>query len=79
MKVTICICPSCHEKGTKSVVYSLQNLVSEYSVGDDVELSGSVSVGENDCGVCVAVDDCVYTVTPENVEKFFKERIMDNL
>lgn len=79
MKVTICICESCHKKGTKSVVFSLQNLISEHSVGDDIELSGSSSLGETNEGVCVAVDDTVFTVMPENTAEFFKEKILGML
>ena len=75
MKVTICIGSSCHLKGSRQVVNALQNLVSENNLGDKVELAGTFCLGKCQQGVCVTIDDTVYSVSPDNVEAFFEENI----
>ncbi len=75
MKVTICIGSSCHLKGSRQVVSALQNLVSENNLGDKVELSGTFCLGKCQQGVCVTVDEELYSVTPETVEEFFEKNI----
>ena len=75
MKVTICIGSSCHLKGSRQVVSALQNLVSENNLGDKVELAGTFCLGKCQQGVCVTIDDNVYSVSPDTVEAFFEENI----
>ena len=76
MKVTICIGSSCHIKGSRQVVEKLQALVAEYRLGDKVELGGTFCMGKCLQGVCVTVDDEFHSVTPDNVEEFFKENVL---
>ena len=75
MKITVCIGSSCHLKGSRQVVSTLQNLVSENNLGDKVELSGTFCLGKCQQGVCVTVDEEFYSVTPETVEEFFEKNI----
>ena len=75
MKVTICIGSSCHLKGSRQVVNALQNLIAENNLGDKVELAGTFCLGKCQQGVCVTIDDNVYSVSPDNVEAFFEENI----
>ena len=76
MKVTVCIGSSCHIKGSRHIVEQLQYLISENNLGDKVELGGTFCMGKCQQGVCVTVDDGVYSVTPETVEDFFKKEIL---
>ena len=76
MKVTVCIGSSCHIKGSRQVVEQLQNLIGEAGVGDTVELSGTFCMGNCQKGVCVTVDDELYSVTPETVKEFFENEIL---
>lgn len=75
MKVTVCIGSSCHIKGSRQVVEQLQYLVSKENLGDKVELAGTFCMGNCQKGVCVTVDDKLFSVSPETVEEFFEKNI----
>lgn len=75
MKVTVCIGSSCHLKGSRQVVESLQALIAEASLGDKVELGGTFCMGRCQEGVCVTVDDAFFSVTPDTVADFFEKEI----
>ena len=75
MKVTVCIGSSCHLKGSRQVVESLQSLISEAGLGDKVELGGTFCMGKCQQGVCVTVDDRFYSVSPDPVRPFFEAEI----
>ncbi len=75
MKVTVCIGSSCHLKGSRQVVESLQSLISEAGLGDKVELGGTFCMGKCQQGVCVTVDDRFYSVSPDTVRPFFEAEI----
>ena len=75
MKITVCIGSSCHMKGARGVIEQLQNLISEFSLGDKVELEGAACSGECQNGVCVAVEGELHSVTPENAAEFFKNNV----
>ncbi len=76
MKVTICIGSSCHLKGSRQVVEKLQNLVAEHDLKDKVELGGTFCMNNCQHGVCVTVDGKLFSVSPDNVEEFFKSNIL---
>ncbi len=75
MKVTICIGSSCHIKGSRQVVQQLQELISKNGLSDKVELGGTFCMGSCQQGVCVTIDDKLYSVTPETVTEFFDTHI----
>ena len=76
MKVTVCIGSSCHIKGSRQVVESLQSYISEAGLGDKVELGGTFCMGKCQQGVCVTVDDEFFSVSPETVKDFFNENVL---
>lgn len=76
MKITVCIGSSCHIKGSRQVVESLQDFIRENSLGDKVELGGTFCMGKCQQGVCVTVDDEFHSVTPENVAEFFENEVL---
>ena len=75
MKITVCIGSSCHIKGSRQVVKALQQLIADNDLGDKVELGGTFCMGNCQKGVCVSVDDTVYSVTPETVDAFFNDHV----
>ena len=79
MKITVCIGSSCHIKGARDVVEQLQDLISEFSLGDKVELEGAACMGECQRGVCVTVEGSVYSVTTENASDFFRKNVVARL
>ena len=76
MKVTVCIGSSCHLKGSRQVVESLQKLISDNRLEDKVMLSGTFCMQNCQAGVSVSVNDVVHSVSPETVEEFFKKEIL---
>ncbi len=76
MKITVCIGSSCHIKGSRQVVEGLRNLIAEKELGDKVELAGTFCMGKCQMGVCVSIDEEVYSVTPETVEEFFSAEVL---
>lgn len=75
MKVTVCIGSSCHLKGSRQVVETLQYLIAENKLGDKVELGGTFCMGKCVQGVCVTVDDQLFSVSPDTVNDFFEKEI----
>jgi NADH:ubiquinone oxidoreductase subunit E len=76
MKITVCIGSSCHIKGSRQVVESLQTLIKENNLADKVELGGTFCMGKCQQGVCVTVNEEFYSVTPENVNEFFNTEVL---
>ncbi len=79
MKITVCIGSSCHIKGSRLVVETLQELIAKHHVGDKVELAGTFCMGRCQEGVCVTVDDAFHSVTPESTEQFFDTQVLAKL
>ncbi len=79
MKITVCIGSSCHLKGSRLVVASLQKLIAENNVSDKVELGGTFCMGKCQKGVCVAIGDEVHSVSPDTVDEFFKENVLEKV
>ena len=79
MKITVCIGSSCHIKGSRLVVERLQNLISENKLEDKVELGGTFCLGKCQQGVCVTANDEFFSVTPDNVDEFFKENVLEKV
>lgn len=75
MKVTVCIGSSCHIKGSRLVVESLQELIEREGLGDRVELGGTFCMGRCQEGVCVMVDSEFHSVSPDGVEEFFEREV----
>ena len=75
MKVTVCIGSSCHIKGSRQVVSKIQSLIAEKGLGDKVDLGGTFCLGQCQAGVCVKVEEEVFSVTPDTVEEFFEKEI----
>ncbi len=79
MKITVCIGSSCHIKGSRQVVEGMRKLIAEKQLGDKVELGGTFCLGKCQLGVCVSIDNEVYSVTPETVESFFETEVLRRL
>lgn len=76
MRITVCIGSSCHVKGSRQVVRSLQQLIAENKLEDKVELGGTFCLSNCQKGVCVTVDGALFSVTPENVSEFFHDNVL---
>ena len=76
IKITVCIGSSCHIKGSRQVVEQLQALIAENNLADKVELGGTFCLGNCQKGVCVSVDETVFSVTPDTVADFFAIEVL---
>lgn len=76
MKVTVCIGSSCHLKGSRQIVEEMQYLIAHNNLKDKVELSGTFCMANCQNGVCVTVDEQVYSLTPEITKNFFDTEIL---
>lgn len=79
MIVTICIGSSCHLKGSREIIEKLQQLLHEKGLIKDVELRGSFCMGECVNGVCVKIEEELFSLSPSSVEQFFSEQILNRL
>ena len=75
MIIQVCVGSSCHIKGSRQVVGALQKLIAENNLGDKVDLGGTFCMGNCQLGVCVTVDDELFSVTPESVNEFFETNV----
>ena len=79
MKITVCIGSSCHIKGSRQVVKTLQQLIADHNLSDKVELGGTFCMGNCQKGVCVSVDGAFFSVTPETAEAFFLTNVKEKV
>lgn len=79
VKVKVCIGSSCHIKGSRQVVEELQYLIAENNLKDLVELGGTFCMGKCQQGVCVTVDDALFSVNPDTVTDFFEKEIVSRI
>lgn len=76
MLITICIGSSCHLKGSRSVIQGLEKKIRENNLASKIELNSSFCTGECEKGVCVKIDEELFSVSPETVDKFFEEEVL---
>ena len=76
MKISVCIGSSCHLKGSRQVVEQLQRLIAENNLKDKVELNGTFCMGNCQNGVCVTLDEKLYSLNEETVEPFFEKEVL---
>ena len=79
MRITVCIGSSCHVKGSRQVVRELQQLIAEHNLSDKVELGGTFCLSNCQKGVCVAIEEDFFSVTPETVNEFFTNNVLSKV
>ena len=79
MKITICLGDSCHLKGTRRVAETLQKLIAENGLKNEIDLGGTFCMGKCRTGVSVMLDDEYYSLSPETAEAFFRDQVMPRL
>lgn len=79
MKITICIGSSCHLKGSRRIVETLQELVEQNGLTDRIQLSGTFCMSRCTEGVCVQLDDAFFSLKPEDTACFFTEEVLPRL
>lgn len=79
MVITICIGSSCHLKGSREIVTKLDQLISENNLKKEVELVGSFCIGECTKGVCVKIEEDLFSLSPEKTDDFFRNEVLRRL
>ena len=79
MKITVCIGSSCHLKGSRQVVEQLQALIAAGHLEDKVELCGTFCMENCQKGVCVSLDEQLFSLSPETTEQFFEKEVLSKL
>ena len=79
MTITICIGSSCHLKGSRTIIQKLEELITEHQLNDKIELNGSFCMGECSNGVCVKINDELFSVSPETVNTFLENEVLRRL
>lgn len=79
MKIIVCIGSSCHIKGSRQVVETLNRLIQENNLKDKVELGGTFCLGKCQKSVCVDMEGEIFSVSPETAEDFFKNEVLTRL
>ena len=76
MTITICIGSSCHLKGSREVVETLQREIAAHKLEDRINLTGAFCMGNCVNGVNVTLDDKLYSLSPETTKEFFDKEIL---
>lgn len=79
VNVKICIGSACHLKGSREIIEQLQALVKEHGVSNKVELNGAFCIENCVNGVCVTIDDTVFSLSPETTREFFETEVLGRL
>ncbi|MDO4546948.1 MAG: NAD(P)H-dependent oxidoreductase subunit E [Clostridia bacterium] len=74
--IKVCVGTSCHLKGSYNVLLSFQQMIERYGLHDEVNIQAAFCMGHCQQGVCVMVDDDIYSVSPESARSFFKKTIV---
>jgi len=80
--ISICIGSACHLKGSYQVVSTLQNLISEWNLSDQIELKGTFCLKHCTQGVSVMINDDdshIYSVTSDTAASFFEDEVVPRL
>lgn len=76
MDILVCVGSSCHLQNSRELIRRLKELIAQNHLEDTVELKGSFCMGHcADKGVCVKFGDEIYSLTMDNVDAFFAEKV----
>lgn len=76
MVITICIGSSCHLKGSREIVEKLEQLISDENLKSKIELNGSFCMGQCVKGVCIQIDQELFSLAPADTEDFFRNEVL---
>ncbi|MGN1319286.1 MAG: (2Fe-2S) ferredoxin domain-containing protein [Lachnospirales bacterium] len=79
VKISVCIGSACHLKGSYNVINGFQQAIEKNGVSDKVEISGTFCLGHCGEDVSIQVDGEYFSVKPEEINKFFNEKIMSKI
>lgn len=78
MQISVCIGSACHLKGSYNIITTLQELVEEQSLGNQIDLKAVFCLGNCQKGVSVQIDENpeIYSVSPKTAKEFFNDTVL---
>jgi len=76
-ELKICVGSACHLKGSNEVIDIFKYCISNRDVMDKVEIKAAFCLGHCTEAVSVCLNNKIYSVNPDNAEKFFDEFVMN--
>ena len=76
-ELKICVGSACHLKGSNEVIDIFKYCVQSRNLTEKVEIKGAFCLGHCTEAVSVCLNDKIYSVNPDNAEKFFDEFVMN--
>jgi len=76
-ELKICVGSACHLKGSNEVIDIFKYCVQSRNLTEIVEIKGAFCLGHCTEAVSVCLNDKIYSVNPDNAEKFFDEFVMN--
>ncbi|MDR3561527.1 MAG: (2Fe-2S) ferredoxin domain-containing protein [Negativicutes bacterium] len=78
MKIEVCIGSACHLKGSYNVINTLQQLIEEYRLSDQVEVNAAFCLGRCTQAVSVRVDNGeIHSVSGATAREFFIRQVLE--
>ncbi len=72
----ICVGTSCHLKGSYNVVTCFQRLIEQNHLHEKVDIQLAFCMKHCQEGVCVSVDERLFSVKPEEAGAFFQGTVL---
>lgn len=79
MVIKVCIGSSCHLKGSREIIKTLEELIRKHNVEEQITLSGSFCMGQCQNGVCVKIDGELFSLSPAATDSFFQDEVLGRL
>lgn len=79
MLVNVCIGSACHLKGSYEIINIFNQLIKDNNLTEKVVVKAAFCLGNCIGAVSVKVENQVYSVQPDNAEKFFNEKIRERV
>jgi len=77
LTVSVCVGSSCYVRGSDQVAETLETLIAQQELEEEVALIGSFCMDACSMGVSVRVGDRVFRgIRPESVERVFAEELL---
>jgi NADH:ubiquinone oxidoreductase subunit E len=78
-ELKVCVGSACHLKGSYDVIETFKYLIRELNVSSEVEIKAAFCLGHCTEAVSVNLDGVIYSVSPNNAEKFFEKYVMKSV
>lgn len=79
LELYVCIGSSCHLKGSYNVINIFQQMIEEKALHDKIEMKAQFCMKQCQRGVSVAIDDEVFSVSPEGAREFFQNTVLPRI